>query len=415
VPTFLKGSPGRSKDDPSRLSIFLDCVPGNRMLLRLFLYLFFDFDESNSVDLATMLEMRMSTLEALDRTTMLCWLLKDFGWMTNNAYLGIPFGVMSMWLHIMILMYDRRQSMVWLNSSLMAWLVGNFMWMVSEFIFTRPSLYVHLGPGLPLGGLPEEDEQKFLTAATSMFAVGIFIQLMYYSGIACGTLRQPGEEGPDADDVMTQNDIEKLCSTGPNPTYTSAFLENMYVIFWIMKDLLWSLGTGSIGGISGRNPNGREVVIFFESIAIVSAVGSFLAFFTAAYLSRRNGTRFLDAVSGLCWITANAVWMCGEFFLRYDNLELDDGDQGNDLDGRIGSTFFFSVGIIIQLSIIMRLVYLRCCGINDRCSTDIRVHSSTFSPLGQGESTNRYGQPMHVYSPQKMQDSDDLDFETVMF
>ena len=29
------------------------------------------------------------------------------------------------------------------------------------------------------------------------------------------------------------------------------------------------------------------------------------------------------------------------FFYGYaDNLELDDGDQGNDLDGRVGSTFF---------------------------------------------------------------------------
>ena len=68
-------------------------------------------------------------------------------------------------------------------------------------------------------------------------------------GIACGTVPQPGEdpEGQDADDVMTRNDIEKLCSTGPNSTYTSAFLENMYVVFLDLKDLLWSLGTGSIG------------------------------------------------------------------------------------------------------------------------------------------------------------------------
>jgi hypothetical protein len=390
------------------------------MLLRLCLYLFVEYSDVESLDFA-MFKMRMSTLEALDRTTMLCWLLKDFGWMTNNAYLGIPFGIMSVWLHMVILVYDRRQSMLWLNFSLMAWLMGNFMWMTSEFIFTTPSLYVHLGPELPLGGFPEEDENKLLTAATSMFAVGIGVQLLYYSGIACGTVPQPGEdpEGPDADDVMTRNDIEKLCSTGPNSTYTSAFLENMYVVFWILKDLLWSLGTGSIGGISGRNPEGREVVIFFESAAIVSALGSFLSFFTAAYLSRRNGTRFLDAVSGICWITANAVWMCGEFFLRYDNLELDDGDQGNDLDGRVGSTFFFSVGIIMQLFTITRLVYLRCCGMTDRNGSSIgtAVHSSAFSPLGQGEGTSKYGNSIHAYSPQKMQDSnDDVDtIEIVMF
>ena len=81
------------------------------MLLRLCLYLFVEYTDVESLDFA-MLKMRMSTLEALDRTTMLCWLLKDFGWMTNNAYLGIPFGIMSVWLHMVILVYDRRQSML---------------------------------------------------------------------------------------------------------------------------------------------------------------------------------------------------------------------------------------------------------------------------------------------------------------
>ena len=343
---------------------------------------------------------------------MLCWMWKDFGWMTNNAYVGIPYGIISFCLVAFATIYDRRPSMIWLHLSLVCWIVGNFLWMCSEFIFTTPSLPVTFGPNLPLGGLPSDIEQKFLSGSTVLFSVGVLIQIIYYFRIVCGLMPQPGEEdGPDGDDVMTRNDIEKMCLTGPTTTYTSSFLEHIYVIFWVMKDLFWGLGTGTVEGLSGRTSEGRKVVIFFESAAIISAAGSLFSFLMAAYLSRRNGTRFLDAVSGVCWILANSVWMVGEFFLRYDNLEMDDGDQGNDIDGRVASSFFFSVGIMIQMYLIARLVYMRCCGMVERCNTNIRVHSSAFSPLGQGD-TGKYS--THTYTPQKTQD-DLFDLEAVVF
>ena len=47
------------------------------------------------------------------------------------------------------------------------------------------------------------------------------------------------------------------------------------------------------------------------------------------YLSRRTLVDFLDSLSVLSWLSANFIWMCGEFFLRYRNMEEDDVTQGN--------------------------------------------------------------------------------------
>lgn len=378
-------------------------------------------------------EMRYSTIEAFDRTMLLAWLLKDFGWMSENAYIGIPFGIMSLWLHGIFLIYDRRVSMTWINISLMLWITGNFIWMLSEFIYTRPSVDNHLGPELPLGGLPEEDEQQFLNLATALFVIGVSSQLVYYVLVGVGKVSMPGEEGVDEDDVLVRSDIQAICcqpssarsrawsyssnhsrsrsfdETPPKNLYTSTFIENAYVCFWILKDMFWALGTGSIEGISGRNPQGREIVKLFESMAIISAAGSFLAYAVTAYLMRRNGIRFLDAISAACWVLANTVWMCGEFFFRYDSLLMDDEDQGSDVQWREASTFFFSVPIMIQAFVVVKLTMMRCNTMAATSQNDPHVQhnfSSVYSPFGAN------GAKQGVYTPQKGQDGD---IESIVF
>jgi hypothetical protein len=364
-------------------------------------------------------EMRYSTIEAFDRTMLICWLCKDFGWMSMNAWVGIPFGIMCLWLHAVFIWYDRRESMSWINSSLMLWIIGNFMWMTCEFIYTRPPTGIeHLGPTLPLGGFPEADEQRLLNITTVFFVLALSVQATYYAFVGCGVVSMPGEDGVDEDDVLVKSDIQDLCcepsrsrslsissshsrsrsfdETAPKKVYTSTFIENAYVVFWIIKDLFWALGTGSIEGITGRNQKGREVVYFLETIAIVAAICSFLAYFVTAYLMRRNGIRFLDAVSASCWVLANTVWMCGEFFVRYDSLAMDDEDEADDIDTRLGSTFLFSIAIIIQIFIVIKLTLIRCSenwAPNPRNSR-VQVHSSFYSPFGSTVKT-------HMYTPQK--------------
>jgi hypothetical protein len=269
-----------------------------------------------------------------------------------------------------------------------------------------------------LGGFPEVDEQRLLNITTVFFVLALSVQAIYYALVGRGVVSMPGEDGVEEDDVLVKSDIQDLCcepsrsrslsissshsrsrsfdETAPKKVYTSTFIENAYVVFWIIKDLFWALGTGSVEGITGRNQKGREVVYFLETVAIVAAICSFLAYFVTAYLMRRNGIRFLDAVSASCWVLANTVWMCGEFFVRYDSLAMDDEDEANDIDTRLGSTFLFSIAIIIQIFIVIKLAFIRFSenwAPNPRNSR-VQVHSSFYSPFGSTVKT-------HTYTPQK--------------
>jgi hypothetical protein len=91
----------------------------------------------------------------------------------------------------------------------------------------------------------------------------------------------------------------------------------MYILFWIAKDLFWSWGTGDL-------PHVQEMAIFFESAAIACGTMSIFVYILTSYLYRRNLLRLFDCITTILWISANFVWMCGEFFIRYDNLQYDD-------------------------------------------------------------------------------------------
>lgn len=82
---------------------------------------------------------------ALDRVLLISWLLKDFGWMTVNIYLGPPFGVIAILGHLFLLLFDRRKSFQFYNISLLLWVMGNFIWMMLEFYVYTPSSDIHLG------------------------------------------------------------------------------------------------------------------------------------------------------------------------------------------------------------------------------------------------------------------------------
>jgi len=126
--------------------------------------------------------------------------------------------------------------------------------------------------------------------------------------------------------------------------FTMLFLENFYILFWISKDLFWSAGTGDF---LIRSP--RSLIIGFECIAMLFGSLAIYIYTIIAYGYYRYDTiKFLDALTIICWIGANYCWMCGEFFIRYDHLLLDDGTEGNDTLTRCASMTLFLSGIAIQ-------------------------------------------------------------------
>lgn len=312
---------------------------------------------------------------ALDVLIVCAGLLKDFGWMTTNVYLGFPFGVISVALHAFLLVYDPRRSYRFYNFSLLVWVVGNFLWMTVEFASVHPSSHIHMGSHVPLGGIPEQTIDNMVNVKTILFLVSSVVQVGMYLGIACKLVDLP--EGED-EDLISKNEVmllfygdqsyerqqdaalddnvdigDNITLTGPGErssySLTLAYIENLYIVFWVSKDLFWSWGTGDL-------INGFDLAIFYEATAMCFGTLSLLVHLVTAYIYRRNTLLLLDSITTILWISANFVWMCGEFFIRYDNLAHDDEDQGNDTGTRIASAVLFCLGLTIQLYIMVSLL-----------------------------------------------------------
>ena len=286
--------------------------------------------------------------------------------MTTNIYLGFPFGMVSVAVHFLLLLTDPRRSFAFYNASLMFWVTGNFVWMTTEFIFSRPSSSVHLGPAVPLGGLPQSQQQPMINCKEAFFSIGMTIQLSMYLLIYLRVVRMPEEEG---EDMISKNEVQILLRRtnaarlaeadamilrgerspeASSSDITLAFIENAYIIFWISKDLFWAWGTGDLS-------HGRGLIILFESVALLFGTLSICIYMVTAYIYRRNHVRFIDSITTICWIAANFVWMSGEFFVRYRNLELDDSTEGADNQTRIASSCLFCAGILLQIYVISHL------------------------------------------------------------
>jgi hypothetical protein len=136
-----------------------------------------------------------------------------------------------------------------------------------------------------------------------------------------------------------------------SPQLTLAFIESGYIIFWIFKDLFWSFGTGDLNTEFGS-------VVVYEILAMCFGFTALCVYLVTAYIYRRKTLRFLDSLTTIFWISANFVWMCGEFFIRYDNLQFDDANPGNDRNTRIASATLFVAGMLTQLYVVI-VLYLR--------------------------------------------------------
>lgn len=100
--------------------------------------------------------------------------------------------------------------------------------------------------------------------------------------------------------------------------------ENLHIVFWLIKDLCWSLEF-KIGGI--------VMVIPTVLLAII-----------IAYKTKDNTSDFIHNLAVCFWICANATWMLGEFF----TIEL-----------KPVAAVLFASGILIILTYYLFLLFSR--------------------------------------------------------
>jgi len=78
-------------------------------------------------------------------------------------------------------------------------------------------------------------------------------------------------------------------------------LENFHILLWLLKDLSWLMGWKSLG------------------VFMILPTVSFAIFI--AWNTRLSQLYFWPNVAVVFWISANAFWMCCEFFSPLANFE----------------------------------------------------------------------------------------------
>ena len=184
-------------------------------------------------------------------------------------------------------------------------------------------------------------------------------------------------------------------------TMSIAFFENTYIALWVGKDVFWSMGTGDWESVRET-----RLVVALESVGLIMGFLTLVSCVLTAYVYRRNVVSLLDSCTVLLWIAANFTWMTGEFFLRFHNMEFDDGTEGNDRDTRIVSTVLFTSGIMIQFGIIAYLSTMK--------SRQSRIELASVSPVERMTTSESMrggltGGVLSAYRPQKYSKYSKLD------
>jgi len=97
--------------------------------------------------------------------------------------------------------------------------------------------------------------------------------------------------------------------------------ENLHIVFWIFKDMSWSMGWKELG--------------LFMILPTLS-----LALYLT-YKFKKDQTEWYHNLAVICWILANSYWMISEFFY------FDDKQVFGTITGVQLSIIPFGIGILI--------------------------------------------------------------------
>jgi hypothetical protein len=109
-------------------------------------------------------------------------------------------------------------------------------------------------------------------------------------------------------------------------------LENLHILFWLVKDLCWCL--------------------VFKGLGVAMVIPTFfIAVYIAVKSYKKSISDFVHNMAVLCWISANSVWMITEFYKMEDNF------FGTGLHGKYVAAVFFVIGIVIPFVYYIHRLY----------------------------------------------------------
>ena len=85
------------------------------------------------------------------------------------------------------------------------------------------------------------------------------------------------------------------------PAQKFRFYENLHVLFWLIKDMCWCM--------------------MFKPLALLMIIPTLLLAFYFTYKFRNDNMELAHNLAVCTWISANSIWMIGEFYFE-DGLRI---------------------------------------------------------------------------------------------
>ena len=77
-------------------------------------------------------------------------------------------------------------------------------------------------------------------------------------------------------------------------------MENLHIVFWLIKDLSWAM--------------------LWKPLGIIMIIPTITAAIIISWQTRKIKSELLHNLAVVCWIVANCYWMLTEFFSTNDSL-----------------------------------------------------------------------------------------------
>ena len=113
---------------------------------------------------------------------------------------------------------------------------------------------------------------------------------------------------------FSQSDSMQHSHSGVTKRKSPRWIENLHILLWLIKDTCWAL--------------------VWRPGAIIMIIPTMSVAFYLLYRSKHSKTELAHNAAVCMWITANSIWMIGEFY----NTDL-----------RYIAVVFFGIGLLILL------------------------------------------------------------------
>jgi len=238
----------------------------------------------------------------LEVAVLTMWLMKDFTWCLLMPLLAWPAALLAMSIQAHTVASDWKTSSDAFNAHALAgllWIVGNTIWMSSEFLWDSSSSYDKIAKHSvipwrqnPLAGVNDQAYNVGVGRAQAVFITALMMLVVSYFVV---TARGYRSSSSSATPFLSAQEASKETVREAEPLVWGIMTQEVYMVIyigpWILKDLFWTCE------------------MFYPALVCSVIVGSFMA-----DGFRRFGS-YVSLVE-LTWVIGNTVWLTAELGIQ---------------------------------------------------------------------------------------------------